>query len=111
MGLIQLHAFDFVNAPAACLMHLLQIGAIGLRLKNWITYHGLSLNINPDMENYSYINSILGHSKIMAVVKANAYGHVIELVTKELYNSQIRFSCWLFINRHYENKYNAKFII
>ena len=34
-----------------------KIGAIGLRLKNWITYHGLSFNINPDMENYSYINS------------------------------------------------------
>ena len=34
-----------------------KIGAIGLRLKNWITYHGLSFNINPEMENYSYINA------------------------------------------------------
>ena len=34
-----------------------KIGAIGLRLKNWITYHGLSFNINPDMENYKYINA------------------------------------------------------
>ena len=34
-----------------------KIGAIGLRLKNWITYHGLSFNINPDMKNYSYINA------------------------------------------------------
>ena len=34
-----------------------KIGAIGLRLKNWITYHGLSFNINPDMNNYKYINA------------------------------------------------------
>ena len=34
-----------------------KIGAIGLRLKKWITYHGLSFNINPDMKNYDYINS------------------------------------------------------
>ena len=34
-----------------------KIGAIGLRLKNWVTYHGLSFNINPDMKNYKYINA------------------------------------------------------
>ena len=26
-----------------------KIGAIGLRIKKWITYHGLSFNINPDL--------------------------------------------------------------
>jgi len=34
-----------------------KIGAIGLRLKNWITYHGLSFNINPKMDYYNYINA------------------------------------------------------
>ena len=34
-----------------------KIGAIGLRLKNWVTYHGLSFNIKPDMQNYDYINA------------------------------------------------------
>tara|TARA_B100001175_G_scaffold228926_1_gene195527 strand:+ start:59 stop:706 length:648 start_codon:yes stop_codon:yes gene_type:complete len=34
-----------------------KIGAIGLRLKNWITYHGLSFNINPEMQNYNYISA------------------------------------------------------
>ena len=34
-----------------------KIGAIGLRLKRWVTYHGLSFNIKPDMKNYNYINS------------------------------------------------------
>ena len=34
-----------------------KIGAIGLRLKNWVTYHGLSFNIKPDMQNYDYIKA------------------------------------------------------
>ena len=34
-----------------------KIGAIGLRIKKWITYHGLSFNINPDLRYYSYIHS------------------------------------------------------
>ena len=34
-----------------------KIGAIGLRLQKWITYHGLSFNIKPDMSNYEYINA------------------------------------------------------
>ena len=33
-----------------------KIGAIGLRIKKWITYHGLSFNINPDLKYYSYIH-------------------------------------------------------
>ena len=34
-----------------------KIGAIGLRVQKWITYHGLSFNIKPDMTNYEYINA------------------------------------------------------
>ena len=34
-----------------------KIGAIGLRLNKWITYHGLSFNIKPEMQNYDYINA------------------------------------------------------
>ena len=34
-----------------------KIGAIGLRLKKWTTYHGLSFNINPDMKYYNDINA------------------------------------------------------
>tara|TARA_B100000575_G_C23078378_1_gene621194 strand:- start:723 stop:1370 length:648 start_codon:yes stop_codon:yes gene_type:complete len=33
-----------------------KIGAIGLRLSKWITYHGLSFNINPDLNFYKDIH-------------------------------------------------------
>tara|TARA_Y100000768_G_C23911825_1_gene650365 strand:- start:518 stop:1171 length:654 start_codon:yes stop_codon:yes gene_type:complete len=34
-----------------------KIGAIGLRVSKWITYHGLSFNINPDLKFYENIHS------------------------------------------------------
>ena len=34
-----------------------KIGAIGLRIKKWITYHGLSFNINPELKYYEKIDA------------------------------------------------------
>lgn len=34
-----------------------KISAIGLRVKKWITYHGMSFNINPDLKYYDSIHS------------------------------------------------------
>ena len=34
-----------------------KIGAIGLRIKKWITYHGLSFNINPNLKYYEKIHA------------------------------------------------------
>jgi len=34
-----------------------KIGAIGLRVRKWITYHGLSFNINPDLDYYENIDA------------------------------------------------------
>ena len=34
-----------------------KIGAIGLRIKKWVTYHGLSFNLNPDLSYYDYIQA------------------------------------------------------
>ena len=34
-----------------------KIGAIGLRIRKWVTYHGLSFNINPDLKYYENINA------------------------------------------------------
>jgi len=33
-----------------------KIGAIGLRIKKWITFHGLSFNINPNLQYYNNID-------------------------------------------------------
>ena len=32
-----------------------KIGAIGIRLRRWISFHGISLNVAPDLEHYSAI--------------------------------------------------------
>ena len=34
-----------------------KIGAIGLRIKKWVTYHGLSFNINPNLIYYQNIHA------------------------------------------------------
>jgi lipoyl(octanoyl) transferase len=33
-----------------------KIGAIGIRVRKWVTYHGFSLNINPNLDHYKAIN-------------------------------------------------------
>lgn len=32
-----------------------KIAAIGVRVRHWITYHGLSINVNPDLSHYAGI--------------------------------------------------------
>ena len=34
-----------------------KIGAIGLRVKKWVTYHGLSFNLKPNLKYYEHINA------------------------------------------------------
>ena len=34
-----------------------KIGAIGLRVKKWVTYHGMSFNLNPNLHYYKNINA------------------------------------------------------
>jgi len=29
-----------------------KIGAIGVRIRQWVSYHGISLNVNPDLSHY-----------------------------------------------------------
>src|SRR5258707_1061714 len=40
-----------------------KIGAIGVRVRHWVTYHGLALNVDPDLANYAGIVpcGIFGH--------------------------------------------------
>ncbi len=32
-----------------------KIAAIGIRIRKWVTYHGISLNVNPDLSHYAGI--------------------------------------------------------
>jgi len=32
-----------------------KIGAIGVRIRRWVTFHGVALNVNPDLEHFSGI--------------------------------------------------------
>jgi lipoyl(octanoyl) transferase len=32
-----------------------KIAAIGIRVRKWVTYHGISLNVDPDLEHFSGI--------------------------------------------------------
>jgi len=32
-----------------------KIAAIGVRLKHWVSFHGISLNVSPDLSHYSGI--------------------------------------------------------
>ena len=67
-----------------------KIAAIGVRVKRWITMHGLALNVNPDLGYYSLINScgILDRG-VTSISKVLSDEVSIESVTGKLIN---RFS-------------------
>jgi lipoyl(octanoyl) transferase len=33
-------------------MNEAKIAALGVRIRQWVTYHGISLNVNPDLSHY-----------------------------------------------------------
>ena len=45
------------KSPGKIIKKEKKIGAIGLRIKKWITYHGLSFNINPNLTYYQNIHA------------------------------------------------------
>ena len=45
------------KSPGKILKKEKKIGAIGLRIKKWIAYHGLSFNINPNLTYYQNIDA------------------------------------------------------
>jgi lipoyl(octanoyl) transferase len=55
--------------------HEEKIGAIGVRVRHWVTYHGLALNVDPNLGNYAGIVpcGISGHGVTsMAALGAKA---------------------------------------
>jgi lipoyl(octanoyl) transferase len=50
-----------------------KIGAIGVRVRHWVTYHGLALNVDPDLGNYAGI--------VPCGISSNATGHGVTSLT------------------------------
>lgn len=65
-----------------------KIASIGLSVRNWITYHGFSLNVNTDLEKFNTIRPCGYDSQVMTSInsiKRNQYSE--ELVKKKIINN------------------------
>ena len=64
-----------------------KIGAIGIKVKRWITYHGFSININNDLSNYNKIVPCGIKNKGMTTlnkIKKQSYKNLSEELIKNL---------------------------
>jgi len=57
-----------------------KIAAIGIRVKRWITMHGLALNIDPSLEHFSFINPCGIADKDVTSIK-KVLGHDVSMDT------------------------------
>jgi lipoyl(octanoyl) transferase len=64
-----------------------KIAAIGVRVRKWVTFHGISLNINPNLENFNGIVPCgikeYGVTSIYELGKTPSKKEVIEVLTNE----------------------------
>jgi lipoyl(octanoyl) transferase len=49
---------------------LLKIASIGVAVRKWVTYHGLALNVNPDLSHFAQINPCGLQSEMMTSMQA-----------------------------------------
>tara|TARA_B100000965_G_scaffold41024_1_gene30169 strand:+ start:43 stop:663 length:621 start_codon:yes stop_codon:yes gene_type:complete len=67
-----------------------KIGAIGIKVKKWIAYHGFSININNDITNYKKIIPCgikdKGITNLMKIKDKN-YNNLSEIIIKNLVNN------------------------
>jgi lipoyl(octanoyl) transferase len=66
-----------------------KIGAIGVRVRHWVTYHGLALNVDPDLGNYAGIVpcGISGHGVTsLAALGVEATIAEIDAALRETFN-------------------------
>ncbi len=70
-----------------------EIAAIGLSLRNWVSMHGFALNINVDLEHFSFINPC-GFSDRRATSMSKILGSQIPM--QEARNSLISHFCNVF---------------
>lgn len=57
-----------------------EVAAIGLSIRRWVTMHGFALNVNPNLEHFSYINPC-GFPDRKASSMAQLLAHEVEIET------------------------------
>ena len=69
-----------------------KIGAIGIRVSHWITYHGISLNINPNLDYYKSIIpcgikdlSVTSLKELGYNYNMNEFDEIIKKSTKDIF--------------------------
>lgn len=55
-----------------------KIAAIGVKIKRWVTYHGFSLNVDPNMRHFKYITPC-GIEAFGVTSMIDEIGHTIEI--------------------------------
>ena len=56
-----------------------KIAAIGVRVRRWVTYHGVSLNLDPDLEHFAGIVPCGIASEGLGVTSLHALGHTASM--------------------------------
>ena len=46
-----------------------KIASVGIAVKNWITYHGVAINVNTDLADFAQINPCGLQAEVMTSVK------------------------------------------
>lgn len=66
-----------------------KIGAIGIKVRKWVSYHGIAVNINPDLSNFQGIVpcgiSEFGVTSLAKLSKANEFSDIDKLLEREFY--------------------------
>ncbi len=66
-------------------IHNQEIAAIGLNVKKWITRHGMALNVNPDLGDFSIINPCgFVDRRVTSIAKLLGWDVKLEAVISEL---------------------------
>ena len=87
-----------------------EIAAIGLSIKQWVSMHGLALNVAPDMAHYAFINpcgfkerkavsmaDVLGRKVLMEVVVSVFINHF-----SDIFDTAVTYGSHIELRRCYE---------
>jgi len=60
-----------------------KIAAIGIRVRKWITFHGIALNVNPDLEKFNGI--------VPCGIKTHGVTSISQILGKEISNQDVEY--------------------